>query len=206
MSHIFSVPRRRAMLTGLAGLTGLAVALLSNLLASPAAIAAEPMDFSLSSLSGEQQRLSDYRGRWVVVNYWATWCPPCLKELPELDLFNESHKEDAVVLGINFEDISSEDLQQFIAEQFLSFPMFRARPSRNTPFGPLSGLPTTYLLDPAGVPVAMHTGGITADMLESFIENYTPEQATQDKTTASPTVSPNSPPSHNPPKQDQAAE
>jgi thiol-disulfide isomerase/thioredoxin len=164
--------------------------------------AAEPIDFALTSISGEQQRLSDYLGRWVVVNYWATWCPPCRKELPELDLFNEQHQDDAVVLGINFEDISERELQAFIDEQFLSFPMFRERPSRSTPFGRLSGLPTTYLLNPEGVPVAMHTGGITADELNFFISNYPGEdeplaEASSDKQTdkagsepgASPTAS-----------------
>ena len=173
--------------------------LLSGLIASltvgSAAHSAEPIDFPITTLAGEQQRLSDYRGRWVVVNYWATWCPPCRKELPELDLFSEHHKDDAVVLGINFEDISTEELQQFIDEQFLSFPMFHQRPSRSTPFGRLSGLPTTYLLDPEGAPVAMHTGGITADMLDFFIENYLPEDSHQAAPSGPPASdSPASPP------------
>jgi len=174
----------------------LALTLLCNLLTAPAAMAAEPKDFTLTTLSGEKQRLSDYRGRWVVVNYWATWCPPCRKELPELDLFNEHHQDDAVVLGINFEDISEQELQQFVDEQFLSFPMFRERPSRETAFGRLSGLPTTYLLNPEGVPVAMHTGGITADMLDFFIDNYLPE----DETLAAPTSPPDGAPVPNDPQ------
>jgi len=151
-----------------------AMLLTGLLIAGSAAHADEAIDFPITTLAGEQQRLSDYRGRWVVVNYWATWCPPCRKELPELDLFNEQHKDDAVVLGINFEDISTQELQQFVDEQFLSFPMFHQRPSRSTPFGRLSGLPTTYVLNPEGVPVAMHSGGITADMLDFFINHYQP--------------------------------
>ena len=151
-----------------------AMLLTGLLIAGSAAHADEAIDFPITTLVGEQQRLADYRGRWVVVNYWATWCPPCRKELPELDLFSEQHKDDAVVLGINFEDISTQELQQFVDEQFLSFPMFHQRPSRSTPFGRLSGLPTTYVLNPEGVPVAMHSGGITADMLDFFIDHYQP--------------------------------
>lgn len=178
-------------------LAWLAVVLLSHLAALSIAVAAEPIDFTLSTLSGEQQKLSDYRGRWVVVNYWATWCPPCRKELPELDLFNESHKDDAVVLGINFEDIPTAELRQFIDEQFLSYPMFRERPSRKTAFGPLSGLPTTYLINPAGVTVAMQTGGVTADMLDTFITHYVAEQETQTTTGIPPESPPNRPESAN---------
>ena len=154
----------------------LTAALLGNILSVYVVNAAEPTDFPITTLSGEQQRLSDYRGRWVIVNYWATWCPPCRKELPELDLFNESHKNDAVVLGINFEDISMQALQQFIDQQFLSYPMFHQRPSRYTGFGRLNGLPTTFVLDPEGHAVAMQAGGVTADMLDSFIKNYRPEE------------------------------
>jgi len=151
----------------------LLAALLSSSLLNSLAQAAEPMDFALTTLSGKQQQLSDYRGRWVVINYWATWCPPCRKELPELDLFNEKHhNQDAVVLGINFEDIADDELKDFIDNQFLSYPMFRQDPDKRTPFGHLNGLPTTYVIDPDGIAVARETGGITADMLDQFIAHY----------------------------------
>jgi len=152
--------------------------LLGALLTAGIAQAAEPMDFPLYPLDGEQQQLSDYRGRWVVLNYWATWCPPCRKELPELDLFHEKHHEtNAVVLGINTEDISDDELKLFIDRQFLSFPMFRQDAAAPTPFGPLDGLPTTFLISPDGEAVAVQTGGVTADLLEHFIDNYQPDPA-----------------------------
>ena len=154
--------------------------LITALLLPTLATAAKPLDFTLTTLDGEQQQLADYRGRWVIVNYWATWCPPCRKELPELDIFHENHHQtDAVVLGINYEDISDDELREFIDKQFLSYPMFRQPDNQSTPFGRLNGLPTTFVIDPDGVPVAVETGGITADMLEQFIRNY-PRKAEPD--------------------------
>ena len=66
---------------------------------------AEPVEYSLPDLDGKMHSLADYRGKWVIVNYWATWCPPCQEEIPDLVNFHDSHKDDdAVVLGINLED------------------------------------------------------------------------------------------------------
>jgi thiol-disulfide isomerase/thioredoxin len=151
-------------------------ALLLSILLPQSALARDPVDFALTTTSGEQKMLSDYRGRWVIVNYWATWCPPCRKEIPELDMFNENN-ENAVVLGINFEDISTKELDTFVEQQFISYPIFHQRPKRETPFGNLSGLPSTYVITPKGVPVAMQSGGITADRLERFIKTYEAQTA-----------------------------
>jgi len=151
-------------------------ALLFSLLLPQAVLARDPIDFALTTTSGDRKMLSDYRGRWVIVNYWATWCPPCRKEIPELDMFNENNAN-AVVLGINFEDISTTELDTFVEQQFISYPIFHQRPKRETPFGNLSGLPSTYVITPKGVPVAMQSGGITADRLRNFIETYEAQTA-----------------------------
>lgn len=151
----------------------LACAVLIAQLNMQPASAREPIDFPLITLSGEEQSLADYRGRWVIVNYWATWCPPCREEIPELDMFHVNHRDkDAVVLGINFEDISKQELAEFIDEELIGYPIFHQRPQRQTPFGALSGLPTTFVVTPEGIPVAVQSGGITAERLERFISNY----------------------------------
>ena len=132
-----------------------------------------PLDFPMYTLDGQQKWLAEYRGRWVVLNYWATWCPPCLEEIPELSLFHDQHHEDnALVIGINFEKISPTDLTAFLDDHLIDYPMFHQRPRRRTPFGPLPGLPTTYLITPDGVPVAMQSGQVTAKLLEHFIAQY----------------------------------
>lgn len=144
--------------------------LLFALLLITAGAIADP-DFTLQDIDGKQHRLSDYRGKWVVVNYWATWCPPCREEIPELVEFHERHKDhDAVVLGINMEQVAIEDLRQFVEENFISYPVLPGSSAMAT-VGPVRGLPTTYLVAPDGRLVARQVGGVTAAGIESFIEN-----------------------------------
>ena len=142
------------------------------LLAAPAGWAAKP-DFALPDLQGAEHRLSDYRGQWVLVNYWATWCPPCLEEMPELEMFHNEHKDhNAVVLGVNMEDIPLERLQAFVEEQFVSYPILRRRPAGQTAFGRISGMPTSFLVAPDGEVVARQVGTVTAEAIERFIDDY----------------------------------
>ena len=127
-------------------------------------------EFILSDINGKTHRLADYKGQWVVVNYWATWCPPCLDELPELVEFHEKHKASgAVVLGVNYEDISQGELEQFVDENFISYPVLMAEPDSGRFFGRLRGLPTTYLISPEGDRVYTHVGSLTKSILERVI-------------------------------------
>jgi peroxiredoxin len=129
------------------------------------------VDFTLPDLEGKPRTLSEFRGKWVVVNYWATWCPPCREELPELEVFHANHQEkDAVVLGVNLEKISPERLREFVEEQFISFPVLRGQPRSRTELGVVPGLPTTYLVDPEGRVAARQVGPLTLERLEKFIE------------------------------------
>jgi peroxiredoxin len=136
----------------------------------PLHILAEPVDFELKGLDGKTYRLSDYRGRWVLVNYWATWCPPCREELPELEVFHSNHKDkDAVVLGVAMERIKKESLQKFVDDQFLSYPILMMEPAASTELGRVPGLPTSYLVNPQGELVARQVGPLTLKDLEAFI-------------------------------------
>ena len=143
------------------------------LLASSLAVAADN-DFTLPDLDGDAHSLSDYRGKWVLVNYWATWCPPCLEELPELEVFHSNSDGRAVVLGVNMEAIGQQRLRAFVEEQFLSFPILVAseRPTREQLIGPVDGLPTSYLITPSGEVVARQVGQITAKAINAFIDSY----------------------------------
>jgi len=128
-------------------------------------------------LDGNESKLSDYKGKWVIVNLWATWCPPCLVEIPDLVLFHEEHhKEDAIVLGVNHEVLAPEKVKAFSESQMINYPVVRFKGSFNdgsTPFGVLKGLPTTYMVTPEGKVVAARTGMVDQKMLEQFMDKYT---------------------------------
>jgi thiol-disulfide isomerase/thioredoxin len=163
------VTRRSRLLTGLFALS---VAFLAT-----AAPLAAVENVKLTDLDGETHRIGDYRGKWIIVNYWATWCPPCLEEIPELVKFHEDHKDtDGIVLGVNSEDISAERLREFLDSFFVTYPIIPSESSATSPFGPIPALPVTYVISPEGEVVARQIGGVTQNAIESFIERWNVEK------------------------------
>ena len=156
---------------GSLGLRALLVIVLG--LVTPFWVHAETAEFELPDLDGKLRRLSEFRGKWVLVNYWATWCPPCLEELPELEVFHVKHQhQDAVVIGVNLEDIDLARLRAFVENQFISFPVLREKPSSRTALGAVTALPTSYLISPEGEVVARQVGPVDGEMVERYIESF----------------------------------
>jgi thiol-disulfide isomerase/thioredoxin len=148
--------------------------LFALLLSITVPLSALAVDMPLTDISGSKVNLSSYQGKWVVVNYWATWCPPCIIEMPELQAFHDRHAAtaDAVVLGINTELISKQQLQQFLDDYFITYPIFVSKPTQQSELGLIPGLPTTFLVTPQGKVVARQVGPVTQQMIEQFIEKY----------------------------------
>ncbi len=145
----------------------------------PVTLFAGGIKFSSQDLSGHEHRLADYKGKWVIVNYWATWCPPCLDEIPELIEFHEKYSEknvqknteiNAVVLGVNYEDVDDTYLKKFVEEYFISYPILKADLNQTPPFGRILGLPTTFVISPEGKLVDTKIGGVNMEWLESVIK------------------------------------
>jgi thiol-disulfide isomerase/thioredoxin len=144
--------------------------LLFSILFSCSALA---VDMELTDLEGRKVKLSDYLGKWVVVNYWATWCPPCREEMPELQSFHDAHADkDGVVLGINTEVIGAKTIQEFLNDYFVTYPNFVNGPVSKTPLGRVPGLPTSFVVSPQGDVAAMQVGGVTREMIEKFMEKW----------------------------------
>lgn len=105
-------------------------------------------DFVL--LDGSEHRLTDYRGRWLVVNYWAEWCEPCRQELPELARFATRHAGSVAVLAVNFDQPPNAELRAQVARWQVAIPVLASEPPPRLPFGQPSGLPATWLVAPDG--------------------------------------------------------
>jgi thiol-disulfide isomerase/thioredoxin len=147
-------------------LCGLLIAVLPSL---PAL--AEPADFTLDDLDGNKVSLSDYRGRWVIVNFWASWCPPCVRELPELVRYQQANPG-VQVIGINFEESTAAEARRFLKPFRINYPSLLVGSSPLVPFEPLEGLPTTAIVNPAGELVERQMGPVTAEHLEGIIERH----------------------------------
>ena len=139
-------------------------------------MAVNAIDMPLVAVDGSKSNLDRFAGKWIVVNYWATWCPPCIAEMPELQSFHDDHLErDAVVVGINAELIGQQRLQTFLDDYFITYPIFKSNPGEPSELGLIPGLPTTFVVTPKGRIAARHVGPITREMLEHFIENWKDE-------------------------------
>ena len=95
----------------------------------PAVPQSGAVDYELPDVNGQLRSLDQYRGKWVIVNYWATWCGTCIKELPDLVSMHEGNKDkDIVVIGINFESIENDRLRAFLAERSIPYTVLRSEP------------------------------------------------------------------------------
>jgi thiol-disulfide isomerase/thioredoxin len=107
---------------------------------------------------------SKYAGRWVVINYWAKWCKPCIKEIPELNALDQKYKQVAV-LGVNYDGNEDDELQTQIIALEIEFPTLLEDPSSALGISLPSVLPTTLILNPDGNLVATLVGPQTLESL-----------------------------------------
>jgi cytochrome c biogenesis protein CcmG/thiol:disulfide interchange protein DsbE len=132
----------------------------------------EPVpDRSLPVLGGEGEgEIADYRGDWVLVNLWASWCPPCRDEAPDLESWWQAHRDENVtVLGINVQD-NSEDALDFLDEFDSTYPQLRSTgDERSEAFGS-TGVPENFLVDPQGRLALIERGPVDETYLEENVD------------------------------------
>lgn len=133
-------------------------------------LAGQAQAFTLTDSKGKVHRLADYKGKWVLVNFWATWCPPCLEEIPDLIKLQDAHKNrDLVVIGIAMDYRDPKYVLEFADSMFINYPIVLGNAQVASQIGPTPGLPTSYLYNPQGKPVARQVGVLTQEAVESYI-------------------------------------
>ena len=127
-------------------------------------------EFSGRTLDGQNFRLSTYRGEWVVVNFFATWCTPCRIEHPQLVEFVERHRNDPVqVVSLAYGNDQEDDLRQFFAEEGGDWPVIPADTGLISLNYGVTGVPESYVVAPSGQVIARFEG-VTADGLDEAID------------------------------------
>lgn len=129
-------------------------------------------DFVLKDIDGKTVRLSDYRGKAVVVNFWATWCPPCKIEMPWLvDLENKYRSQGLEIIGVALDEASKEEITKFAHDMKLNYSVVIGDDSTADAYGNVQMLPTTFYIDRSGR-IVERVVGITG---RGEIEDYMKE-------------------------------
>ena len=121
--------------------------------------------FDLTDTQGQRHRLADYQGRWVVVNFWATWCVPCIQEIPEIAAFQKEHPK-VVVIGVAMDGENAAKVKQFAKKTGHDYALVLSDESVEKQLGDPRALPTTRIYDPSGKVVYDRVGRVSRKFLE----------------------------------------
>ncbi|MBD3653658.1 TlpA disulfide reductase family protein [Kangiella sp.] len=133
-------------------------------------------EFSL--LNGEQKSLSDYNGRWLVVNFWAEWCPPCLEEIPELNLLAQEN-DDIQVIGVSFDRLPNDELSALSEKLDIQYPVVATEPMPYLPMERPQSLPASYIVTPKGEIMGPLMGKVDRHKIVELIEKVKSAQAAE---------------------------
>ena len=139
-------------------------------------------DFTLTDQYGNTHTLSDYKGKTVFLNFWATWCPPCKREMPEIQALYERYGEnegDLIVLGVanpktveypNNSDETQDVVEKFLKDNGYTFPVVMDLTGDTFSQYMISAFPTTFMIDKDGNVFGYASGSLSGDMMESIVQ------------------------------------
>jgi thiol-disulfide isomerase/thioredoxin len=129
------------------------------------------LDFTLKDMHGVDVQLASFKGKVILLNFWATWCGPCRAEIPSLVELQEQYSDDLVVLGLSVDD-TAEKLLPYAAEFKMNYPVLvgNGREDVQEAFGPLFGIPVSVIIGRDGVIAKKHSGIATKEQIEREIK------------------------------------
>lgn len=125
----------------------------------------------LEDIQGQAIPLTSLSGKWVFINYWASWCHVCLDEIPELNRFYQANKSKLVMFAVNYDGIPVAEQKALIKKFRINYPSLAKDPAFALNLGAIHGVPVTFVLNPEGVLVDTLYGGQTAASLSQVLNN-----------------------------------
>jgi len=128
-------------------------------------------DFALERMNGDTFRLSEHRGEVVVVNFWATWCPPCRIEIPGFITLQDELRDDGLTfVGISLDKGGFDTVRSYAEEMDINYPLVMGNPDVARKYGGVRGLPTTFVVDAEGDIAFVRSGYLSETQLRETIE------------------------------------
>ena len=127
-------------------------------------------NFTLEDLNGKNVKLSDFKGKVVIINFWATWCPPCKAEIPDfIELYKTYQKKGLVILGIALDN--KEKVVKFVKDNGINYPVLMGNQEVSNLYGGISGIPTSFVVDRKGIIKNVFVGLRSKEVFEQNIKD-----------------------------------
>lgn len=136
------------------------------------------LDFTLKDMNGVDVKLASFKGKVILLNFWATWCGPCKVEIPDLVSLQEQYRDDLVVLGVLVQDDMNAAIPSFASQYKINYPILDGnnREDVESAYGPFWGIPSSVIVGPDGRIAQKHSGIRSREQFEREIATLLPEQ------------------------------